>query len=622
MRKNNKEENSELYYMILKEYDINKSIAQVAKKLQISEERVRRTLITEGLWTSRSAKPIVDLYRQGKTVPEIAEELMISEKTVQSYIPYSRGMYGGERSDTAERSNDYRVRMKDAADKMKSLVINESSNIIIKDDTYIESEKKDNIDISKKNIKQAWERSYDNNGLKRDFVYQLRFDLVGGYFQDYSEDYGMNPYELKDFLKLAKAEKGISRTALVPGCMNLHALHYMILRLFGWQNEHLHKFSFKDEDFNKLTDEQKLGSWMSVCGNLLRFPETNNSDVYWDEDYKPEESVKSWLKKKYKGPYKQLCTIESMWKSFEEINKFNEEFILADSVYDKKNNLSVDSTIKDLNEVVWFEDNFNTILERLTLEELLLSVDEIGEKKNSYKDWRDFINFSRKEAVKTILDAYKDGDFKDHLNECIDDLVYWRELKDNIERNIYYGHKAELKKHFGKDPMKVKEEAERAISSLQDYTIEILDEFNPKMRPFFDTIYYYYDFGDGWVVRITCEKRFRRVSEWDKPDKNGWIIAGTMNERDGFESFRYYDENGMEVIGALHDKLARVDIKQVPICIRTDGLSLVEDVGGIYGFYDMLKILSGNDIDEKTQTRTWAKGLGWTGRISKAENML
>ena len=170
--------------------------------------------------------------------------------------------------------------------------------------------------------------------------------------------------------------------------------------------------------------------------------------------------------------------------------------------------------------------------------------------------------------------------------------------------------------------MKVKEEAERAISSLQDYTIEILDEFNPKMRPFFDTIYYYYDFGDGWVIRITCEKRFRRVSEWDNPDENGWIIASTMNERDGFESFRYYDENGMEIIGALHDKLATVDIKQVPICIKTDGLSLLEDVGGIYGFYDMLKILSGNDIDEKAQIRTWAKGLGWTGRISKVENML
>lgn len=78
----------------------------------------------------------------------------------------------------------------------------------------------------------------------------------------------------------------------------------------------------------------------------------------------------------------------------------------------------------------------------------------------------------------------------------------------------------------------------------------------------------------------------------------------------------------MEVIGAQRDKIAKADTKQKPICIKTDGLSLVEDVGRIYGFYDMLKILSGNDIDEKAQTQTWAKGLGWTGRISKVENML
>lgn len=106
------------YVDIVEEYKTCKSITKIAKKLKVSEERVRRTLITEGLWTSRSAEPIIRLFNNGKTVPEIADILTISEKTVQSYIPYSRGMYGGDRSETVLRSEEYRDRMRKAVEKM------------------------------------------------------------------------------------------------------------------------------------------------------------------------------------------------------------------------------------------------------------------------------------------------------------------------------------------------------------------------------------------------------------------------------------------------------------------------------------------------------------------------
>ena len=54
------------------------------------------------------------------TVSEIACKLVMSEKNVQSYIPYSRGMYGGDASPDAIRSGEYRKRMKHAAKKMHS----------------------------------------------------------------------------------------------------------------------------------------------------------------------------------------------------------------------------------------------------------------------------------------------------------------------------------------------------------------------------------------------------------------------------------------------------------------------------------------------------------------------
>ena len=85
-------------------------------------------------------------------------------------------------------------------------------------------------------------------------LYQLRFDLISNpTFNHYDDELGMNEAERKDFLRLAKAEKGISRTAIVPGDMNLHALHYMIQKMFGWQNSHLHMFSLSENDFKSVT---------------------------------------------------------------------------------------------------------------------------------------------------------------------------------------------------------------------------------------------------------------------------------------------------------------------------------------------------------------------------------
>ena len=77
-----------------------------------------------------------------------------------------------------------------------------------------------------------------------------------------------------------------------------------------------------------------------------------------------------------------------------------------------------------------------------------------------------------------------------------------------------------------------------------------------------------------------------------------------------------------EVDEELREILAYVDVKESPRCTASDGLNLVDDVGGIYGFMDMLRTLEGDDEEEKRSTKAWARGLGWTGKISKVENML
>ena len=56
-----------------------------------------------------------------------------------------------------------------------------------------------------------------------------------------------------------------------------------------------------------------------------------------------------------------------------------------------------------------------------------------------------------------------------------------------------------------------------------------------------------------------------------------------------------------------------------------DGLNLVEDVGGLHGFLDFLRGIHGEDsdlYDDPKGSKEWAKSLGWTGKMSKPENVL
>lgn len=91
------EEVEKMYALTL---DVNKT----AKELGVSVGKVRKMLITLGLWSNYRSDQVGKLYKEGLTVSEIAEKLRISEKTVNAYLPYSKGDYlGDDRSDNALR---------------------------------------------------------------------------------------------------------------------------------------------------------------------------------------------------------------------------------------------------------------------------------------------------------------------------------------------------------------------------------------------------------------------------------------------------------------------------------------------------------------------------------------
>lgn len=101
---------------VIDAYQNCKSIKKIAAELNLSEVKVRRILITAGLWRSKTSDAVKELLDQNLTVAEVAEKLCMTEKNVQAYMPYRKGTYDAENtSNSAIRSRLYRDRCQTAA---------------------------------------------------------------------------------------------------------------------------------------------------------------------------------------------------------------------------------------------------------------------------------------------------------------------------------------------------------------------------------------------------------------------------------------------------------------------------------------------------------------------------
>lgn len=217
--------NAELYDRILASYKENSSVKKTAEELGTSVIKVRRVLITEGLWNSVTSRTIQDLREQGLDIKQIAEKLHYTEKNVQAFSPYIKGAYGREeKSSYSLQSRKYRERKQTAADKAV----------------------KPSFDIPKEYIREddlskflSWQQDKHPFALKL----HLELDLEGCSAQD-----------MRLLHKYGKVEEYISRDIIVPA-------------------------------------------------DIFRFPDEILDDLYWDDDYEPNISFKSWLKSKYKDPH-------------------------------------------------------------------------------------------------------------------------------------------------------------------------------------------------------------------------------------------------------------------------------------------------------------------------------
>ncbi len=319
----------EQYQNIIKTYLKTGSVKDTSRILGTYPIKVRRVLITEGLWSSRTSEAIGALWERGFTVPEIAEALCLSEKNIQSYLPYTRGQYGGEnRSDTAIRSQIYRERMHLAANGQLARIGNVGNLMRQEGDKYMKQENQ-----------------------KINDIICLHLELLD------SDIEGMDD----PIVKYGKVNKSISRDVLVPVDITLHSLHYVILKLFGWQNGHLHSFSLLEDDFQKLTGD-RFDMYAKLCGVYFRFPTEDYEDLYWDDDYEEGRSFSTWLSGKYTGPYSYGGTGDYYLPNQYEVKRFCEHFADMNPR---------ELTLHEIAERVILGGNPNNLLERLCVRDVI-----------------------------------------------------------------------------------------------------------------------------------------------------------------------------------------------------------------------------------------------------------
>jgi len=224
---------------------------------------------------------------------------------------------------------------------------------------------------------------YNNtNALK---AVHLHLELKNNHFDD---------KEKAILLKYGESSTGdsISRNILIPSDMPLHNLHYAIQRLFGWQNSHLRRFILPKEIYNTLTGGNVKG-WTDLVGILFQSPGECEYDVFWDDDYQ-SGSIKTWLKKKYTGPYCFNGITEDYKWAQNDIKKLIERFPMlevrepfSDSMKRSKGKgiikpriikkaPLIELTLDEMNNSIIVEGGTDSLLERLEVAAVLAFKDE------------------------------------------------------------------------------------------------------------------------------------------------------------------------------------------------------------------------------------------------------
>ena len=566
---------SNLYRRIVECFLKERKVAAVAEELHVPASKVRRVLITEGLWSSSTSRKIAAFLSEGLKKEEIAEKQHCSPHAVEFYLPYKRGAYGlNAPSDTAKRIEGYRKRNSQASSSQVFHNDNPESRLQGK---FMLEQKEEDMDVS---------QLYQKVMQKPPMFLKLRLELV--------DDGKADESALRMY---GKATEGFTRDILISSGFTLHQMHYAIQRSFGWQNRNDHCYTLDQETMLSLLHAMSEGEqhtplfvdWEKVCGIYFRYPISNENDLHWDDDYDGSQSIRSWLRDQYTGGFRYrgyaehcleckgaLTTVRNCNPSVRVYSSFQE---YKQATPDNPGGHEVPYDQVAFNEAnIRYQGQLVQLLERLPVSELLLPKGTTAQ-----QGWQEIVLKLAAESAATNAE---------HMETV-------KGLKEAIRMAIDADDRA-FYKAYG------------------DYQ-RFVPQFDPHVIPIAQQLIYYY--GNDWKVRITCQDVYYTKDGWDYPDENGWIRP-PITEASFQAQTEAYGRNNETVSEELRQKMLRCHLDRRPQCLAADGLSVMEGVKGLSGFADFLLKIHDADSEEREQLLEWARSQGWNGRTLKPENIL
>ena len=398
-------------------------------------------------------------------------------------------------------------------------------------------------------------------------VLRLHLEL----FRDYSDE------EITETLKkYGSVQYGdtISRDIVVPQDIPLYALHYVIQRAFGWENSHLRQFELPEDRFNEFCHNALY--WYCLVGVVFRSPLMGEGEEFWADDYNGG-SFKNWLRKKYTGPYMSQCHGEGIISCDEDMSRLNmdeEHYLLYCKSYDRETDTySEEEYLARVEPVYDYKGNrreepkpWIDVPYRVEIVEFK----DVPAEGLRYLFERDPRALLERLPINMVLAA--------GINELLDGCI--KKERKHIDDQIILSGKMLIDQ--------VQELVDRIVGEQIDSPL-----VQPIAGPITDVLYYNYDFGDNWMVKITASE----------------------NCPDLVESGR---------ITQLELDKANVKCREVyrPVLIARDGEMVFDDVGGLSGFAEFLKDINPDFTrmtpeekeeakERKKEMLTWAKGLGW-----------
>lgn len=377
--------------------------------------------------------------------------------------------------------------------------------------------------------------------------------LITRLYLEIADPYNHQSLNAKN-LHLANAERGISRELYISSNTSLFKLHLIIQKLFGWKDFFPHRFTLSNKDFDNLT-HGKPDIYSNFCGTLFRPIKAQSFDWCW-HDFRDDSEL-------------ALCGV-----------MVDGSFVYCKKFCDPEN---LESKVQKLNE------DANCLIERLTLREILKPYQKDKVDAQSFKllsEWIKKTVADSDSCMKRLMD-FKTENPEEFNKECnaLTELDRWKESYECLLRIRY--NPAAIEARYGLRYTDAEKLHRDMLISCFEHSRNLVENYNPMPETFFNEITYKYDRVQKWEVRIHCLDIF---------EKKDSIWIGGLEK---------------EIPKEERELLDKVYNTQSPVCSDYDGVFLMDNIGGISGFFDFLRVLKGSDKESSKKLRGLAEIYGW-----------